>query len=267
MSLRFELRQKHAKSDNLGLDRFVAQQMSKREARQELRRLASEEQAAEHRAAAREKELVNMLFDACKNKPSSNEVSLIVNMCPETVKGVNEFGQTPVHVAAANGASANVIVYLLHKFPKACAMTDSSGKVPLHYVAHFSLWTVEGPSRREATSYDAPVGERGQFKKFYVGPTYLDMVKLTCQANPSAILIEDMQGRNPIEYALLQDASMEVIKTLQHRSIKCLRAIQAGNKMKNVSAPLSGDFSCSQNPVPRPPLQQQGNNLVAGRSA
>jgi hypothetical protein len=150
------------------------------------------------------------LLNVLAETPFLWAVRNIVEQCPDSVRTVNTVGRTPLHVASAHGASSDVILYLVQAFPQACQVIDFDGMTPLHYVARASYWTKAGHGINWGTS------NGGDFE----GPTYSDLVKVMVQAHPGAVSIEDEDGCNPIECALLHDAPMDVVNTLQRASAR-----------------------------------------------
>mmetsp|Transcript_9114 Transcript_9114/g.10529 ORF Transcript_9114/g.10529 Transcript_9114/m.10529 type:complete len:119 (+) Transcript_9114:78-434(+) len=72
-----------------------------------------------------------MLHEASRVKPPLQVVSDLIHYDRNVLSEVDEKGQTPLHIAAANDASFEVIEYLMHEFPEAAGMCDHRGKGPL----------------------------------------------------------------------------------------------------------------------------------------
>jgi hypothetical protein len=149
------------------------------------------------------------LLNVLAETPFMWAVRDIVEQCPHSVRTVNAVGRTPLHVASVNCASSDVIMYLIQVFPRACQVIDSHGMTPLHCVAHASYWTKTG----EGILWGSGAGD-------FEGPTYSDLIKAMVQAHPGALSIEDGDGCNPIEYAILHDAPLAVVSHLQRASVK-----------------------------------------------
>jgi hypothetical protein len=58
--------------------------------------------------------------------------------------------------------------------------------------------------------------------------------QLICKAHSAALVHEDNEERNPIEYALLDDAPGDMISTLQRTSVQFQRARRAELKAKTL---------------------------------
>ena len=237
---------------NMGIRRFLSHRGAREDARDELRRIAADQKSQRSGCTASvcdsEDELNteeikiagNHLLLVCHEDPTLHNVIQVLKDYPDAAKTVNSRQQTPLHVAAANGASTDVLHYLLDQYPEACALSDEEGKYPLHYLSHASFWTPAG---------------RGVFwdGASLVGPTYHEMVKMLCKAFPAATLREDEEGCNPIEYAVTHNATLEVIRSLQRTSV---RFQQAHAKHKYETTPVA---SC--------PVTSKYMKSYAGRTA
>jgi hypothetical protein len=165
------------------------------------------------------------LLNVLAKTPFLWAVRNVVEQCPDSARAVNTVGRTPLHVASVPGASSDVILYLVQAFPQACQVIDFDGMTPLHYVARASCWTKTGNGILWGTN-------GGDFE----GPTYSDMVKVMVQVHPGAVSIEDKDGCNPIEYALLHDAPLDVVHTLQRASVKANKTLNRLEKSNMAAA-------------------------------
>jgi hypothetical protein len=85
------------------------------------------------------------LHDLCKRgHPKMCDVVDAVEKNPASLEARNESGQYPLHVAVANAILPEVIMFLVLKFPRACAVVDVHGKCPLHYATLSTGWIVKG---------------------------------------------------------------------------------------------------------------------------
>jgi hypothetical protein len=80
----------------------------------------------------------SMLHMVCRHHPSVRVVQRVLSdRAPRlAVKEVNKAGQTPLHVAAACGASSRVVRLLLKQCPDSATSQDLQGNTPLHL--HFT---------------------------------------------------------------------------------------------------------------------------------
>jgi hypothetical protein len=168
------------------------------------------------------------LHDLCKRgHPKMCDVVNAVEKNHTSLEARNESGQYPLHVAVANAILPEVIVFLVLKFPRACAVVDVHGKCPLHYATLSTGWIVKGGGIFEDAND-------------FVHPEYMNMVKLICKAHSAALVHEDNDGRNPIEYALLDDAPGDMIRNLQRASVKFQRERVAESKIALKNRAVAG---------------------------
>jgi hypothetical protein len=145
------------------------------------------------------------MLDLCRKRPSICQIMSLMERFPDSLYAMNNFGQSVVHVAAARGAPADVVIFLAKHLPRACCWTDCYGMLPLHYVAQSANWILPGSLLSE------------NIRDFMIvcDPKYLDMIKTVCSAHPEGVTQEDSEGKLPIEYALLHEAPTSVIRMLQ----------------------------------------------------
>ena len=117
---------------------------------------------------------------------------------PESLVIKDCIGRTPLHVAAGSGASSSVIRMLTSKYPHACNIQDEDGRTPLHFACETDC---------ELFEEDEQSSPRG--------PPCLDTVIALLSGSLEAVILEDVDDMNAVEYALLSDAPIEVITLLQ----------------------------------------------------
>jgi hypothetical protein len=188
------------------------------------------------------------LHDLCKRgHPKMCDVVDAVEKNPASLEARNESGQYPLHVAVANAILPEVIMFLVLKFPRACAVVDVHGKCPLHYATLSTGWIVKGGG---LFAQDTSTNGNGNGNNFVLHPEYMNMVQLICKAHSAALVHEDNDERNPIEYALLDDAPGDMISTLQRTSVQFQRARRAELKAKtlcNFHHAIAGTQTCAMN--------------------
>mmetsp|Transcript_16880 Transcript_16880/g.24732 ORF Transcript_16880/g.24732 Transcript_16880/m.24732 type:complete len:232 (+) Transcript_16880:58-753(+) len=116
---------------------------------------------------------------------------------PEAVFEVDKSNATPLHAAVKQGATVEVVKFLLYHNPEAALMKDSRGKTPLHLACEVET-----------------IGE-------YQSPFWLDVIeiiKVLCDAAPRWMDIQDLKGRNAIEYAVSICSHEEVIRVLTDKT-------------------------------------------------
>ena len=123
-------------------------------------------------------------------------MALLAKAYPMSLKSADSTGRYPIHVAAKWAASPDVMSYLTKMNPSVAGVQDSTGKTPMHYVAEFYLAHFNNVqwSRDDAM---------------------LQVVRLLKNAAPLSVNLEDEEGMTCIEYALISDAHIKVVKTMQ----------------------------------------------------
>jgi len=148
----------------------------------------------------------NALHVVCCERPPARVVMAIIDVCPMCVEGLDKNGYTPLHCAAAWGASPQVIACLIHRYPQASAIKDNYGKTPLHLCCESCSF--EGACDTGITSG----------AKYVRGPLY-EVVQALINAAPRNINAEDADGLTALEYAIHKDANIQVVKALQIASV------------------------------------------------
>merc|ERR1712111_128893 len=110
------------------------------------------------------------------------------------------------------GATPDVIAYLIKTNPSVAGVPDSTGKTPMHYVGEYYLQNFNSSLHG-------------------CNDSMLKVVRLLKKAAPMSVNLEDDEGMNAIEYALVNDANLEVIKSMQScrlRQQRCPTVVAAG---------------------------------------
>jgi len=113
----------------------------------------------------------NALHHACDRRcPHVDVIDSLLSAYPEALVQTNDKGWTPLHRACRNKTPRDVVRLLLRKYPelgkRAASMRCNDGRSSLHY----------------ALLYDAPEG----------------VMELLLQADPGAVLDEDISGLSPL---------------------------------------------------------------------
>ncbi len=113
--------------------------------------------------------------------------------------------RTPLHIAAGTRANLSTIQLLADAYPAACATLDEGGKTPLHLACDSACELFEGDegSDRDPPSYD--------------------VVLTIINAWLSAVPWEDKDGASALEFAILSDAPIKVVRLLQAATCKVNR--------------------------------------------
>lgn len=146
----------------------------------------------------------SILHQLCCMHPPLTIVQKVLQQCPDLVHQVDHFGRTALHHAADWGASPQVMEILLKENQEAALQRDFEGKTPLHltFGGYGDGWCDTG-------------NEAGDI---VTGP-YKPVIVSLSQASPDAINIEDENGMNPIEYAIMNEMDISIIKIMQKRSV------------------------------------------------
>lgn len=145
-------------------------------------------------------------------------LSLLARMYPQSLTSSDITGRYPIHVAAKWGATPEVIAYLIKTNPSVAGVQDSSGKTPMHYIGECYL-----------QHFNSHMYDRDD--------SMLQVVRLLKNAAPNSVNLEDNEGMNAIEHALVSDANIKVIKTMQRACRDDWRERSKKNVMLDASSP------------------------------
>lgn len=126
-------------------------------------------------------------------------VKLLSKLYPSSISSPDASGRYPIHVACKWSATPDVVNYLVRTNSSACGVQDSFGKTPMHYVAEFYVANYQIPLER----------------LYPIDESMMQVVKLLRTAAPTSVNLEDDEGCNAIEYALVNDVNIKVIKSMQ----------------------------------------------------
>ena len=127
------------------------------------------------------------LHAACAKKPPVTAVECLLRACGkrgETILERDKHGRTPLLIGIASNACLPVISLLLQSAPKAAAVHDHLGQLPLHLACAF---------------YD---------------PGQIELVRLLLVAFPDAARRESFDGRLPLHAAVESNAPQQVVEQL-----------------------------------------------------
>ncbi|KAL3762094.1 hypothetical protein ACHAW5_007868 [Stephanodiscus triporus] len=140
------------------------------------------------------------ILHACvRSNPPTNIVRLLLALVPESLCHVDCLHRTPLHVAVGTRADLSVIQLLADAYPAACSVQDMDGKTPLHLACDSSCELFEG-----------------DYEKLPHDPPSIGVVFVLVRAWPWSVPLEDKDDTSALEYAILSDSSIEVVKLLQH---------------------------------------------------
>jgi ankyrin repeat protein len=139
---------------------------------------------------------VTFLHAAVRNNPPNEIVAKIIETCPDSPRARDCLNRTPLHVAAGVGASVAVINHLVNSYPEACNIQDEDGRTPLHFACDAESLLFEGDQGRR-------------------GPPDFVVVHSLLSGSIRSASMEDADDVSPLEYAILSNADVKVVKMLQ----------------------------------------------------
>ncbi|KAL7534754.1 hypothetical protein ACHAXR_006060 [Thalassiosira sp. AJA248-18] len=163
------------------------------------------------------------LLHACvRCDPPINLLDQMIKLYPEALKGEDCLGRTPLHVAAGSNASPWVIKLLTINCPQACNIQDEDGRTPLHFACDTSCELFE---------------DDGCLPR---GPPRLNTVRVLLSGSLDAVILEDVDEMNAVEYAIVSDAPIDVVKLLQKAT---QRVMKTKKTIVNQSSPRTYPMS------------------------
>lgn len=151
---------------------------------------------------------MTILHAAVRYEPPLAIVAKMINVCPELPAARDCLGRTPLHVAAGSKVSPLLIRLIAHAYPAACYTVDEDGKTPLHLACDSSCELFEEDGEDNATP---------------LMPPSHDSIQALLSESLKAVTMEDFDEINPIEYAIMSNASLKTVKLLQFSSSMCLQ--------------------------------------------
>eukprot|EP00984_Skeletonema_dohrnii_P022442 scaffold11572_cov95-Skeletonema_dohrnii-CCMP3373.AAC.2 len=152
---------------------------------------------------------MTLLHAAVKCNPPTELVLDMIEICPDLLAARDCLGRTPLHVAAGSAAAPRLIKILAHVCPPACEVQDVDGKTPLHFACDSSCELFEDKDdETESATLRAPCH---------------DAICALLSESLAAATIEDAEEMNPLEHAIMSNASLKIVKLLQNAAAKHLQ--------------------------------------------
>uniref|UniRef100_A0A7R9VUA4 Uncharacterized protein n=1 Tax=Pseudictyota dubia TaxID=2749911 RepID=A0A7R9VUA4_9STRA len=139
----------------------------------------------------------NILHTLCWSGAPVNLIKRFTGLCPNLVSEVDLMGRTPLHISLCDVLDACVAKYLLTKNPYLATVRDKRGKTPLMYACD----------------------NAGRTNDASVSKVQLDLIRTLLETNPSTVLEEDNDGVSPIESAICNGATADIVGALQTYAI------------------------------------------------
>lgn len=128
------------------------------------------------------------------------------------LRAQDAMGRTPLHIAAAYDADPTVLKLLGSADPMTCSILDKDGRSPLHLACDSSCNILHDENA-------IPTGPQEPQRQHRDVPSY-DAVRALLSESLHPALIEDEDGMSALEYAIISDASIEVVNLLQKATMQ-----------------------------------------------
>jgi len=161
-----------------------------------------------------------LLHCCMHHNPPFEIVAKMIEMLPDSVQTLrvqDGKGRTPLHIAAACDANPMVIKLLGSADPTTCTILDDDSRTPLHLACDSScnLFQARDDRGDGNDKLSHPCRKRDS-------PSY-DAVRALLSDSLAASLVEDEDGMNALEYAILSNASLDVVALLQIATMQSQR--------------------------------------------
>mmetsp|Transcript_11082 Transcript_11082/g.16707 ORF Transcript_11082/g.16707 Transcript_11082/m.16707 type:complete len:234 (-) Transcript_11082:29-730(-) len=165
---------------------------------------------------------MTLLHAVVKYNPPLHILDAMIDAHSDALMGQDCVGRTPLHVACGTGADAEIIRLLVEAYPQACDLQDEDGRLPLHLACDIECVLFEGDQTERA-------------------PPTIDVVRALLSGSWRSVLVEDEDGMSPIEYAIVSDANIKVVKLLQKTSMTLRRKEAQASKAKAAARSTAKD--------------------------
>lgn len=171
----------------------------------------------------------NLLHVLCQHHPPSKLVHKVATLYPLLVIHVNRCKQTPLHVAAAYGASHRVIAMLLRHSMSAAIMQDDKGRTPLHLHIEKttsrkicdSLTTSEDDNmylEKQAECKQLSQSSKDKDEKVLCAGPDVKVMRRLSETSPASLDLRDQNGQTPVDMAMSmgpQKIEMFLVEAMQ----------------------------------------------------
>ncbi len=162
---------------------------------------------------------MTLLHAVVKYNPPPQILDAMIHAHGDALKGQDCVGRTPLHVACGTGADDQVIRRLVKAYPPACDLQDEDGRLPLHLACDNECVLFEGDDQTPRA------------------PPTVDVIRSLLSGSLRSVLVEDEDEMSPLEYAIVSDANINVVKLLQKASMTLRRKDAQTRKVSVESAP------------------------------
>eukprot|EP00984_Skeletonema_dohrnii_P021264 scaffold10568_cov140-Skeletonema_dohrnii-CCMP3373.AAC.12 len=158
---------------------------------------------------------MTLLHAAVKCNPPPELVLEMIEICPDllALAARDCLGWTPLYVATGLAAAPMLIQILAHVYSSACNVQDVDGKTPLHFAcdSYGSMVLFEDDNHNESATHQ------------WVQQPCHDAIHALLSGSLAAATIEDSDEMNPVEYAIMSNASLKTVQLLQIVAAKHLQ--------------------------------------------
>mmetsp|Transcript_10087 Transcript_10087/g.18113 ORF Transcript_10087/g.18113 Transcript_10087/m.18113 type:complete len:308 (+) Transcript_10087:184-1107(+) len=156
----------------------------------------------------------SLLHFCLRHNPPFQIVAKMMSLCPnplETLRAQDDKGRTPLHIAAACDANPLVIKLLGSADPTACTILDADSRTPLHLACDSSCNLFEDQNDNDELS--CPPHRQRETPMYH-------RIQALLSDSLAASLVEDEDDMNALEYAILSNASLDVVILLQKATME-----------------------------------------------
>ncbi len=165
--------------------------ISKRKWRKLLHLLKSNKQAPELLRERDESNLTSLALALGYQAPLQI-IERMIELDPEMAYKKDMFGATALHLACLNGSSMSSINLLILRHPDIAYEVDLDQRVALHHAVEYAC-------SRDVSHHDD-----------YTHDTYVDVIKMICDAAPDTLYWFDKSGETPIDMVQTMKSKCEV---------------------------------------------------------
>mmetsp|Transcript_2904 Transcript_2904/g.4347 ORF Transcript_2904/g.4347 Transcript_2904/m.4347 type:complete len:284 (+) Transcript_2904:141-992(+) len=142
----------------------------------------------------------------CRFQAPISIVRIVAKTYPESLHCADALGRFPIHIASAWGASPATIQFLIDEHPVAASIQDNEGKAPIHHLCQSFVLNYQDASimSQDTSLMSTPVTD-----------SMLSIVDMLKTAAPHSFNLEDNDEMNAVEYALLSESDIKVVKIIQ----------------------------------------------------
>lgn len=148
---------------------------------------------------------MTLLHAAIRFNPPLHIVAEIIEICPHLLSAQDCLGRTPLHISSGGQANPSLIKLLVDAYPEACSIPDKDGMTPLHMACNSSCKLFEGDDQiaRDPPSYE--------------------VVRALLLPSSDSVTLDDVNEMSPIEYAIVSNASLRVVRLLQKSASRSMK--------------------------------------------